>query len=82
MRKLRVIVVGVGHLGRVHAQILAKLPGVRLMGVVDPCEGARHTVAEACRTNAFADVAALEGKFDATVGGTHLLSPPSRSGAA
>jgi predicted dehydrogenase len=67
MRKLRVIVVGVGHLGRVHAQILAKLPGVRLMGVVDPCEGARHTVAEACRTNAFADVAALEGKFDAAV---------------
>jgi predicted dehydrogenase len=67
MRKLRVIVVGVGHLGRVHAQILAKMPGVRLMGVVDPSEPARTAVAEACRANAFADVRGLEGKFDAAV---------------
>jgi predicted dehydrogenase len=67
MRKLRVIVVGVGHLGKVHAQILAKLPGVRLVGVVDPCEQARNIAAEACRTNAYAEVQSLEGKFDAAV---------------
>ncbi len=67
MRKLRVIVVGVGHLGKVHAQILARLPGVRLVGVVDPCEQARQITAEACRTNAYADVQSLEGKFDAAV---------------
>jgi predicted dehydrogenase len=67
MRKLRVIVVGVGHLGRVHAQILAKLPGVRLVGVVDPSESARNAAAEACRTNAFAEIRGLEGKFDAVV---------------
>ncbi len=67
MRKLRVIVVGVGHLGKVHAQILAKMPGVRLVGVVDPSEQARNITAEACRTNAYAEVASLEGKFDAAV---------------
>ena len=32
---VRVAVVGVGHLGRHHARVLAALPGVSLVGVVD-----------------------------------------------
>ena len=32
---LRVAVIGVGHLGRHHARILAALPGVELVAVVD-----------------------------------------------
>jgi predicted dehydrogenase len=35
MTPLRVAVVGVGHLGQHHARILAGLPGVELVGVVD-----------------------------------------------
>ena len=32
---LRLAVIGVGHLGRHHARILAALDGVRLVAVVD-----------------------------------------------
>jgi predicted dehydrogenase len=67
VRKLRVIVVGVGHLGRVHARFLSKLPGVRLVGVVDPSEAARTAVADACRTAAYTDWRSLDGKFDAAI---------------
>ena len=35
---LRVAVVGVGHLGKHHARILAAMPGVTLVGVADPDE--------------------------------------------
>ena len=37
---LRLGVVGVGHLGRHHARLLATMPGVRLVGVVDDNAGA------------------------------------------
>ena len=36
MNPLRVAVVGVGHLGRIHTRILAGLPQFDLVGVVDP----------------------------------------------
>ena len=32
---MRAVVIGVGHLGKHHARILASLPGVSLAGVVD-----------------------------------------------
>ena len=35
MTKLKVGVVGVGHLGQHHARILAAMPGVDLVAVVD-----------------------------------------------
>ena len=34
-RPLNVAVVGVGHLGRHHARVLASIPDVSLVGVVD-----------------------------------------------
>ncbi len=67
MKSLKVAVVGVGHLGRVHARVLSKLPGIRLVGVVDVVEAQRQAVAEACRTNAFADHLAVVDKIDAAV---------------
>lgn len=39
-RRLRVAVLGVGHLGRIHARILAAHPRAELLAVVDP-DGAR-----------------------------------------
>lgn len=36
MQKLRALVVGFGHLGGFHAQKYAQLPGVELVGLVDP----------------------------------------------
>jgi predicted dehydrogenase len=35
MKRLKVGVVGVGHLGQHHARILAAMPGVELVAVAD-----------------------------------------------
>jgi predicted dehydrogenase len=62
---LRVAVVGVGYLGRHHARILAGLPGVELVGVVDTNRARAEEIASANGTQAFADIAALAGRIDA-----------------
>ena len=63
---LRVAVVGVGHLGKHHARILAGLPDVRLVGVVDPDAARAAEIAAAHGTEAFTDAAALP-EVDAVV---------------
>jgi predicted dehydrogenase len=55
MERLRVGVVGVGHLGKEHARILADLPGVDLVGVADHSAAQAEAVARRCRTRAFHD---------------------------
>lgn len=67
MRRLRVGVIGAGHLGRIHARILSKLEGVRLMGVADPSDAARAQVVENIKTAAFADHKELLSSVDAVV---------------
>ena len=67
MRRLRVGVIGAGHLGRVHARILSKLDGVRLMGVADPSAEARDQITSNLRTAAFADHRELMANIDAAV---------------
>jgi len=52
---VKVAVIGVGHLGRHHARILEKLPGVELVGVVDVNRERAEQVAAQHRTHAFAD---------------------------
>ncbi len=63
--KPRVGVVGVGYLGRFHALIYSRLPGVELVGVTDiDGEQARRVGAEAgCAS--FTDPGALLGRVDA-----------------
>jgi predicted dehydrogenase len=67
MSRLRVGVVGVGHLGKEHARILATLPEVELVGVADPNVGQAETIAQRCGTRAFADHRALVPLVDAAV---------------
>ena len=62
---LRVAVIGVGHLGRHHARILADMPGVRLAGVLDLNLPRAQEIAAACRTEVRTDAAALPGAIDA-----------------
>ena len=62
---LRVGVVGVGHLGRHHARILAALPEAALVGVVDSDLARAQAIAREHATEAFAEVAALDGRVDA-----------------
>jgi predicted dehydrogenase len=53
MARLRMAVIGVGHLGKEHARILAGLPEVELVGVADVNEDQARVVAQRCQTSAF-----------------------------
>ena len=45
MVPLKLAVVGVGSLGQHHARILANMPGVKLVGVIDPNAKQAETIA-------------------------------------
>jgi predicted dehydrogenase len=62
---LRIAVVGVGHVGRHHARILAELPGVELVAVVDKNRARAAEVAAATGTRPFADYHEIIGQVDA-----------------
>jgi len=63
--RLRVAVIGVGHLGRHHARLLAGMPGVELIGVVDTAPGRAAEIAAAHQTAAHTDWRDLRGRVDA-----------------
>jgi predicted dehydrogenase len=62
---LRVAVVGVGHLGRHHARILATISGVELVAVVDVNAPRAAEVAAACQSRPLTDYRELLGAVDA-----------------
>jgi predicted dehydrogenase len=62
MTKLRVAVIGVGHLGQHHARLFATMDDVELVGVVDTKPGRAEEIAAKYGTRAFhaaADVSAI-----------------------
>jgi predicted dehydrogenase len=61
---LRAAVIGVGYLGRFHAQKYAALPDVKLVGVVDPNPATGAKVAAELGVTAFANHTDLAGKVD------------------
>jgi predicted dehydrogenase len=85
MTELRAAVVGVGHLGRFHAEKYAALDGVRLVGIVDRDPARARAVADGLGVAVFDDLRALAGAVDcasiavptaahATVGGELLAT--------
>ena len=77
MTKLRVAVIGVGHLGKEHARILATLPDVELVGVVDANPQQAQAIAQKHNTQAYAECWPLYGRIDAAsivVPTTHHLA--------
>ncbi len=74
MKRLRVAVIGVGHLGRHHARILGAMPGVELVAVADSRPEQARSVASACGTEPVADWRALLGRVDAV-----SVAVPTRS---
>ena len=66
-RKLRIGVVGAGHLGAIHARLLQSIDDVELIGIVDPIADSRQKVANQFSTFAFDDHRKLIGKVDAAV---------------
>ncbi len=65
MKKIRVGVVGVGYLGRFHAEKYAGLSEVDLIGIVDPVQDRADKISEKLNTRAFADPLELIGRVDA-----------------
>jgi predicted dehydrogenase len=63
--RLRTAVVGVGYLGRFHAQKYAALPDVELVAVADVDAAAAAGVAEECGCTAHSDYRELLGAVDA-----------------
>src|ERR1700712_2886425 len=74
-RSLRVGVIGAGIMGSNHARVLAGLPDITLVGVVDPLPAHRTRVADmtGCRTFAELDELIAEGVDAITIAApTHL----------
>ena len=74
MSSIRTAVIGVGYLGRFHAQKYAASAQCQLVAVVDQHEPARNSVAAELGVPALADHRALLGKIDAVSVVTHTPS--------
>jgi len=72
MSKVRVAVIGVGHLGKIHAKLLSQVADAELVGIVDPAPEARRIAAE-LNVAAHVDLAPLLGQIDAAI-----IATPSR----
>ena len=64
---MKAAVIGVGHLGKHHARILANLPGVSLAGVVDVNRERAEKIAGEYGTRAFANVNDIPDQLDVVV---------------
>jgi len=62
---MRTAVIGVGYLGRFHAQKYAVLPNSELVGVADPSGAARTSVSTELGVTPYADYRELLGRVDA-----------------
>jgi predicted dehydrogenase len=62
---IRTAVIGVGYLGRFHAQKYASLPNSQLVGIADPSATARAAVGAELKVAAHEDYRDLLGKVDA-----------------
>lgn len=65
MKKLKVGVVGVGHIGQHHARILSQLPEAELVGITDVNLQAATQVAERVGTRVLPDTHSLAKEVDA-----------------
>ncbi len=74
MKKIRTAVIGVGYLGRFHAQKYATLPDCELVAVVDQNERARTAVAAELNVAGHADHRDLMDRVDAVSVVTHTPS--------
>jgi predicted dehydrogenase len=67
VKALRVAVIGVGHLGRIHARLLQQVEGAKLVAVVDPSESNRAQASQETGAEARADARDLIGQIDAAI---------------
>ena len=72
--KTKCAVIGVGHLGRIHAKLLKQIENAELVAVVDSNEFARETIATEHDAEHFAGYDEVLGKIDAAVVATPTIS--------
>ena len=65
MTRVRMAVIGVGHLGQHHARILASMPDVELVGVADANPEQARLIAERLKTIPYESFEPLLGRVDA-----------------
>jgi len=65
--RLRVAVVGAGHLGRIHAKLLKQHSSVEIVGVVDPIPAARALVETDLQLPTYAEIESVIDQIDACV---------------
>jgi len=65
MKKVRAAVIGVGYLGKFHAEKYAKMENIELVGVVDKDQTQAEAIADKVGTQAFVHYADLFGRVDA-----------------
>ncbi len=73
MSRLRLAVVGTGHLGRIHARIAAAQEEIQLVAVVDPVEASRNQTAAETGAQPLTDYRDLFGLADAAI----IVTPTS-----
>jgi len=64
LEKLKVAVIGTGHLGKEHARIYSEIPEVSLVGVVDTNKDTGEAVARRCKTRYYSSVKEILNKVD------------------
>ena len=71
---IRVGLIGAGYIARWHAEVIARLPGLRLAAICDPAQGAAQALADGFGARAYASVDEMlaQGGLDAV----HVLAPP------
>lgn len=74
MTRTRVAVIGVGHLGQHHARLLAAMPEVELVAVVDTKPGRAEEIAAKHGAAALTDASRLVGRVDAVTIATPTAS--------
>jgi predicted dehydrogenase len=67
VKTVRIGVIGAGHLGRIHARLLASVENVELVGVADPLPEARRAVAAENKISETADFRDLIPHIDAAI---------------
>jgi len=65
--KLRVAVVGAGHLGKIHARLLQTQTDAQLVAVADPSSAAREQISQELGVPTVNDYRELFGKIDAAI---------------
>ncbi len=64
---IRFAVVGAGHLGKIHARLLAGIDGVEVVAITDPSDAARAAVAEQFQIPTYASHSQVVDKVDAAI---------------